>query len=41
MDKVGPAYDMTAQKVSRMRARHRRGEEIVDEFTDEERKAMM
>ena len=41
MDKVGAAYEMTSRKVSRMRSQHRKGEEVRDEFTDEERKKMM
>ena len=41
MDKVGTAYEMTSRKVSRMRAQKRSGQEVVDEFTDEERKSMM
>ena len=41
MDKVGTAYEMTSRKVSRMRAQKRSGQELVDEFTDEERKSMM
>jgi Mg-chelatase subunit ChlD len=40
MDKVGAAYAMTSQKVSRMRSQHRTGQEVKDEFTDEERKKM-
>ncbi len=32
---------MTAKKISRMRSQHRKGEEVLDEFTDEERKKMM
>ena len=40
MDKVGVAYEMTSRKVSRMRAQHREGQEVKDEFTDAERKAM-
>ncbi len=40
MDKVGTAYEMTSRKVSRMRAQHRTGQEVKDEFTDEEREAM-
>lgn len=40
MHKVGAAYDMTSKKVSRMRAQHRKGEEVVDEFTDAEREEM-
>jgi hypothetical protein len=41
MDKVAAAYEGTASKVSRMRDQKRRGEEVLDEFTDEERKKMM
>ena len=41
MGKVGAAYEMTSQKISRMRSQHRKGEEVLDEFTDEERKKMM
>ena len=41
MDKVAAAYEMTSRKVSRMRSQHRKGEEVLDEFTDEERKKMM
>ncbi len=41
MDKVGTAYEMTSKKISRMRSQHRKGEEVSDEFTDEERKKMM
>jgi len=41
MGKVGAAYDMTSKKISRMRSQHRKGEEVLDEFTDEERKKMM
>ena len=41
MGKVGAAYEMTSRKVSRMRSQHRKGEEVLDEFTDEERKNMM
>jgi len=41
MDKVGEAYGAMSQKISRMRSQHRKGEEVSDEFTDEERKKMM
>ena len=41
MEKVGAAYDMTSRKISRMRSQHRKGEAVLDEFTDEERKKMM
>jgi hypothetical protein len=41
MGKVGAAYEMTSQKIFRMRSQHRKGEEVLDEFTDEERKKMM
>ena len=41
MHTVGMAYEMTSKKVSRMRAQKRSGQEVVDEFTDEERKKMM
>jgi len=41
MGKVGEAYQMTSNKISRMRSQHRKGEEVLDEFTDEERKKMM
>ena len=41
MDKVGAAYEMTSRKVSRMRGQKRAGQEVLDEFTDEERKGMM
>ena len=41
MDKVGAAYEMTSRKVSRMRGQKRAGQEVLDEFTDEERKKMM
>ncbi|NNM05150.1 MAG: VWA domain-containing protein [Gemmatimonadetes bacterium] len=41
MHKVGAAYEMTSKKVSRMRSQQRKGEEVKDEFTDEERKKMM
>ncbi len=41
MDKVGAAYGMTSKKISRMRSQHRKGEEVLDEFTEEERKKMM
>ena len=41
MDKVATALEMTSDKVSRMRSQHRKGEEVLDEFTDEERKKMM
>ncbi len=41
MDKVGAAYEATAGKISRMRDQFRRGDQILDEFTDEERKKMM
>ena len=41
MDKVAAAYEATAGKVSRMRGQFRRGDEVLDEFTDEERKKMM
>jgi len=41
MDKVAAAYEATAGKVSRMRSQFRRGDEVLDEFTDEERKKMM
>ncbi len=41
MGKVGEAYEMTSNKISRMRSQHRKGEEVLDEFTDEERKKMM
>lgn len=40
MDKVGAAYEMTSQKISRMRSQHRSGEDVKDEFTDEEREKM-
>ena len=40
MDKVGLAYAMTSKKVSRMRSQHRSGQEVKDEFTDEERDKM-
>jgi hypothetical protein len=40
MDKVGKAYEMTSRKVSRMRAQQRSGQEVKDEFTDEERGEM-
>ena len=38
MDQVGSALHMASRKVSRMRSQHRKGEEVRDEFTDEERK---
>ena len=41
MDKLGAAYGMTSKKISRMRSQYRTGQEIKDEFTDEERKKMM
>jgi hypothetical protein len=41
MDKVAAAYEGTAQKIARMRGQSRRGEPVLDEFTDEERKKMM
>ena len=41
MDRVSAAYAMTSEKISRMRSQHRKGEEVLDEFTDEERKNMM
>ena len=40
MHKVGAAYEATSQKISRMRSQHLKGEEVRDEFTDEERKKM-
>jgi hypothetical protein len=40
MDKVGAAYEMTSRKISRMRSQHRAGQEVKDEFTDDERNAM-
>jgi len=40
MEKVGTAYGMTSRKVSRMRSQSRTGQEVKDEFTDEEREAM-
>jgi len=40
MDQVGSALHMASSKVSRMRSQHRKGEEVRDEFTDEERKKM-
>lgn len=40
MDKVGKAFEMTARKVSRMRAQQWAGQEVKDEFTDEEREEM-
>ncbi len=40
MHKVGAAYEMTSRKISRMRSQHRSGQEVKDEFTDEERDAM-
>ena len=41
MDRVAAAYEGTAAKVSRMRGQRSRGEPVLDEFTDEERKKMM
>ncbi|MGW8268116.1 MAG: vWA domain-containing protein [Longimicrobiales bacterium] len=41
MDKVAAAYEGTARKISRMRGQRRRGEEVLDEFTAEEREEMM
>ena len=41
MDKVSAAYAATSDKVSRMRSQHRSGQEVKDEFTDEERDKMM
>jgi len=41
MDKVAAAYEGTAAKVSRMRGKRSRGEPVLDEFTDEERKKTM
>ena len=41
MGKVGAAYEMTSNMISRMRSQHRKGEEVLDEFTDEERKKMI
>ena len=41
MDKLGAAYGMTSKKISRMRSQYRTGQEVKDEFTDEERKKMM
>jgi hypothetical protein len=40
MHKVGKAYEMTSKKISRMRSQHRTGQEVKDEYTDEEREAM-
>jgi len=40
MDQVGSAFHMTSRKVSRMRSQHLKGEEVRDEFTDEEREKM-
>ena len=41
MHKVGMAYEMTSKKISPMWSQHRKGEEVLDEFTDEERKKVM
>ena len=41
MDKVAAAYLATGSKVSRMRAQHRAGETVKNDFTDEERKEML
>jgi hypothetical protein len=40
MDKVAAAYKMTSRKISRMRDQYRAGQEVKDEFTDEEREEM-
>jgi len=39
-DKVGAAHEKRSKKISRMRSQYRKGEEVSDEFTDEERKEM-
>ena len=41
MDKVVATYQATGSKVSRMRAQHRAGETVKNEFTDEEREEMI
>jgi len=40
MDKVEAAYAVTGKKVARMRAQHRSGETVKNDFTDEEREQM-
>jgi uncharacterized protein YegL len=39
-DRVAAAYEGTARKISRMRGQRRRGEPVVDAYTDEERESM-
>lgn len=39
-DKFRTAYEVSSRRVSRMRAKSSRGEDVQDEFTDEEREEM-